>query len=96
MKPDLVAPGVGVCSSVPFGYDCKSGTSMSAPFVSGAASLLLQNDDSLSPLEVKSILEEGALDLGDSGKDVFYGSGLLDLSNLDFELEVPDEEDGSV
>jgi len=37
IKPDLSAPGVNINSSVPDSYAMKSGTSMSAPFVSGAA-----------------------------------------------------------
>jgi len=44
---------------------------------------LLQRDSNLTPYQIKSILENGALDLGDAGKDVRYGSGLVDLSNVD-------------
>ena len=40
-KPDLVAPGVSVRSSIPFaGYGSMSGTSMASPHVAGAAALL--------------------------------------------------------
>jgi hypothetical protein len=82
IKPDLVAPGVLISSSVPGGYDAWSGTSMSAPHVAGAAALLLQSNPGLSPSDVKYILERTAMHLGEPGKDVKYGSGLIDLSNL--------------
>lgn len=82
IKPNLVAPGVRICSSVPNGYDCKSGTSMATPHVSGAVALLLQNNNSLPPSQIKEVLESNALDLGESGKDTKYGSGLLNLENI--------------
>jgi subtilisin family serine protease len=82
IKPDVVAPGVDICSSAPDGYDCWSGTSMATPHVAGAAGLLLSWNQSLSPGNIKQMLESSSVDLGDSGKDVQYGSGLIDLSNI--------------
>lgn len=43
IKPDLVAPGVDIISCAPGGgYESRTGTSMATPFVTGAASLLMQ------------------------------------------------------
>lgn len=58
---DICAPGEDIYSSVPNnGYDSLSGTSMSAPMVSGAAALIWSMDPSLSAGEVKEILQNTA------------------------------------
>lgn len=84
VKPDIVAPGVSICSSVPTGYACYSGTSMATPHVSGAVALLLQKDNTLNPVQVKDILKSTALDLGDAGEDTKYGAGLINMKNAYF------------
>lgn len=66
-KPDLVAPGVNVrTTAVGGGEVMASGTSFATPFVTGAASLLMEwgivqkNDEFLYGEKVKAYLQKGA------------------------------------
>lgn len=80
---DIAAPGVKIN-----GYNAKgelktlSGTSMSTAFVSASAALLKLREPFLSGEELKSVLCENAVDLGDEGRDTLYGCGLLSLLEL--------------
>ena len=80
---DVVAPGEQIYSSV-FDYDKTSsfaklsGTSMSAPMVTGVVSLLLSKYPTLSPYQVHYILTQTSRDLGDRGYDTKYGYGMID------------------
>ncbi len=82
---DVMAPGVNVMSCFdveePF-YEQMSGTSMSAPYISGAIALLLAHEPDIYFEEIRSRLAYSALDLGDTGKDDYYGYGLLDAGAL--------------
>ncbi len=80
LKPDLVAPGEKVCSTIPNNREeYLDGTSMAAPHVSGAAALLMCRYPELigQPLRIKQILCETATDLG--REPYFQGKGLLDI-----------------
>lgn len=78
---ELAAPGANIYSTSLAGeYESKSGTSMAAPHVSGVVALLLGADSTLGPAEVRGILDSTATDLGDEGKDIYFGNGLVNAS----------------
>jgi subtilisin family serine protease len=78
IKPDFSAPGVGVYSSVPGGYDYFQGTSMAAPHVAGTVALMLEGNPTLTVEDVYAALQDTAVDLGDEGQDTRYGWGRID------------------
>jgi len=55
-----------------------SGTSFSAPLVSGLASLMIANDPSLSNRQVMAIIKSTARDVGTPGVDQYTGYGIID------------------
>lgn len=92
IKPDIVAPGVGICaakaSSAPrYGRECIDdnhvslrGTSMAAPHVAGVAALLKQGNPLWSPEDIKTAIKSNALNPGENlyQDPGTYGSGLVD------------------
>ena len=88
VKPDIVAPGVGVLSAYwggDYSYAFGSGSSMAAPYVAGAVALMLEANPNLTPAQVKQMLYDTAQDrgptdaLGNPQKDDEYGHGLIDV-----------------
>ncbi len=80
LKPDMVAPGEQVRGPVRGEADDElDGTSMAAPFVSGAAAMLMARHRELigKPDRIKRILCESATDLG--RERYFQGHGLVDV-----------------
>ncbi len=94
IKPDVVAPGVNVYSSIP-SFGCASppcfaffqGTSMATPHVAGSAALLIQLHPNWSPEQIKSALVNSAhrpvksFSTGNSLKNpMVRGGGRIDLA----------------
>jgi subtilisin family serine protease len=92
-KPDLVAPGSSITSTIPpfakspndalggsreVFYGSLSGTSMAAPHVSGVVALMLQVNPDLTPFQVKQILLATAQDIDSvKGADNTTGYGFV-------------------
>jgi len=89
IKPDLVANGVNVNSSIATSntaYDAKySGTSMATPNASGSATLLVQlysrefSSQRMRSSMLKALLIHTADDVGRPGPDYQYGWGYLNV-----------------
>ena len=86
-KIELAAPGVDIKSTVPGGgYGLMSGTSQAAPHVAGVAALLFsagikdENGDGSLADEIRQRLAATATDLGDPGRDVYFGYGLVNAA----------------
>jgi thermitase len=77
---DLAAPGTDILSTrMSGGYDRMSGTSMSAPFVSGLAGLLASRG--MSADSIRQRMQTTAKDLGPAGDDPQFGHGRIDADN---------------
>jgi len=80
IKPECVAPGVDIYSSVPGGYEGGwNGTSMASPHISGAVAILRQVNPNLDVDSIKTIIIQSCVNLGPAGEDNTYGHGYLNL-----------------
>jgi subtilisin family serine protease len=92
LELELVAPGAessgwdgepleGLVSTWPGDrYTSLPGTSMASPLVAGAAALVWSANPGLTAEELRRILQETAVDLGEPGRDEEFGYGLLDVA----------------
>jgi len=75
---DLAAPGVSILSTVPGNrYAYFDGTSMATPHVSAVAALVWSYFPTCSGSQIRTSLNNSALDLGTAGRDVHFGYGLV-------------------
>ena len=78
---ELIAPGVSILSSIPGGgYAYYSGTSMASPHVAGVAALVLAANSELTNVQVRSILQQTAENLGLKQEHQGYGLVRADLA----------------
>ncbi|RJP53339.1 MAG: peptidase S8 [Anaerolineaceae bacterium] len=77
---DLSAPGAAIYSTSLGGtYVYRSGSSMAAPFVSGLAAILRGIPGNGGSGAITMQMQSSALDLGSTGRDDFYGYGLIQM-----------------
>ena len=72
----------GVLSTVSGTWSWATGTSMATPHVAGVAALIIgANGGSMHPAQVHAKLRQSADDLGEAGRDPFYGLGRVNAAN---------------
>jgi serine protease len=82
----VMAPGVNILQQTwdpkngQFYFGSWAGTSMATPHVAGTAALVVARNPSLTPAQVKDILQRTARDLGPAGWDSQTGYGLIDAA----------------
>lgn len=79
---DLVAPWEVFTTELGGGYVYNQGTSMAAPQAAGAAALALAAFPHLKPYELRNLLRQTALDIGEKGWDPRTGYGLLQVDRV--------------
>jgi subtilisin family serine protease len=69
--------GTGNVTVTPSNYDYYNGTSMATPHVSAVAALAWSVKQSLTNAQIRTILQNTAMDLGPAGRDINFGYGLV-------------------
>jgi subtilisin family serine protease len=86
LKPDVLAPGANILSSVPGGWEILSGTSMSSPVVAGGAALLRERHRDWSVAQLKSALMLTATSAVGGEPVSRQGAGVVSLPRADAPL----------
>ncbi|MGG6309890.1 S8 family peptidase [Paenibacillus macerans] len=77
---DVMAPGESIASTYPDNqYAALSGTSMASPHVAALAALIRSVNPELKNTEVMDIIRNNVIDLGDTGRDRYFGYGQIDV-----------------
>lgn len=82
VKPDVMAMGSGVRVASPYsdnGYTSASGTSFSCPLAAGVAALILSENPSLTPMQVRDAMRNTANNASSPNRE--YGWGILNAFN---------------
>jgi Subtilase family/Secretion system C-terminal sorting domain len=84
IKPEIVAGGVGISSTLPFNnYGVMTGTSMSCPTAAGILALITERYRQMNggafpdAALLKALVSNSADDLGNPGPDFTYGFGMI-------------------
>ncbi len=93
---DFTAPGTHIASSIGDNTTYYKGTSFSAAFVSGEFACLMLAYPDKSPDEYIQLASSYAVDLGDEGKDVYYGDGIINLDSLEKNVKDEDQADAKI
>ena len=79
----LAAPGAGVVADWPnAGQVLFSGTSASAPYVSGALAAVMSQNPGMTAADARNLLFAYANEAGQPGPDVEFGNGLLQIGRV--------------
>lgn len=77
----LSAPGAGLLTTWLGGfYDSSAGTSIASPVAAGVIALMMSANPKLSSTEIENLLFSTAVDLGDPGRDIYFGYGRVDAA----------------
>ncbi len=77
---EFTAPGTAIASI----NGVKSGTSMAAPHAAAAMAILKSFNKNLTIDGVRELLKRQAADLGEEGRDVYYGYGVINFLVAEF------------
>jgi subtilisin family serine protease len=69
-----------VFSTIAGGWGWAEGTSMAAPHASAVAALIVGKYGHVKPARMEKLLRDAAVDMGQRGKDAYFGSGFLDAA----------------